>query len=741
MFFALKNFEFIFKIISYLVVFSGFLSLWISGGFGFAITFVFLSVLLSSWFLENTKWQISERLGTLFIIFTIPLFYIGWKYRLFSSGSSAAEIAGTLASMILILAAIKLLQKKSDKDWIFLYLISFFEVLLAAGLSISPFYLASFIVYLLISICAIVLFEIRKTSRIVKNVQYREAKLTRLPLTAMSLLILVIIFAAPLFFLLPRVGGAGLGNSSNGLSGITGFSDSVKLGAIGRLKQNDEIVMRARLDKMDVSNLTNLRWRGVALDSFDNKNWRKSSSLNNELFIKNANVDSGAKKNSLNTRKEKDFFIFGYSSTEEDITVQTIYLEPIDTPVLFALARPVAIQGNLEDVVKDSEDVIAFSRKGFDRLSYKVYSDRHLPDISVLKNDNENYSPKMHRYLQLPDEMDERISQLAVQITGNEKNRYDKAKSIEKYLQTQFGYTLEMKSKGEQPLSDFLFNVREGHCEYFATAMAIMLRTQGIETRVVNGFQQGEYNETADIFVIRQKDAHSWVEVYFPKEDVWIPFDPTPFAGQPNGESSNSGIVGNFNKYLEALETFWIQYFVSYDNQEQRSLMRSFKNGFSDYQAKTSIWLTETQHNLSDWWKEVRGDKGLQASAKAIAFGIGYLFAAIFGTILVIWLYRKIIKLAIWRNILEWLKHKNETTIVEFYERMQKVLASKGFTRQSHQTPLEFAFALNMPEAVKITEKYNRVRFGDKNLSKDEAQEIENWLEKLQAIKTDEKTF
>ncbi len=62
---------------------------------------------------------------------------------------------------------------------------------------------------------------------------------------------------------------------------------------------------------------------------------------------------------------------------------------------------------------------------------------------------------------------------------------------------------------------------------------------------------------------------------------------------------------------------------------------------------------------------------------------------------------------------------------------MQKVLASKGFRRESHQTPLEFAFALNMPEAVRITEKYNRVRFGEKNLSKDETQEIEDWLKNL----------
>ena len=132
----------------------------------------------------------------------------------------------------------------------------------------------------------------------------------------------------------------------------------------------------------------------------------------------------------------------------------------------------------------------------------------------------------------------------------------------------------------------------------------------------------------------------------------------------------------------------------------------------------------------------MRGDKGLQTSALAILYGIGYLLGIALGIFLIVWLYRKIIKLKIWQNLFAWLKRKNETTIIEFYERLQKVLASKGFLRQPHQTPLEFAFALDMPEAVKITEKYNRVRFGEKNLSETEAQEIEIWLKNLEEKET-----
>jgi hypothetical protein len=303
---------------------------------------------------------------------------------------------------------------------------------------------------------------------------------------------------------------------------------------------------------------------------------------------------------------------------------------------------------------------------------------------------------------------------------------------LESYLQNNFGYTLDLKPGGDEPLAEFLFDYREGHCEYFATAMAVMLRTQGIATRVVNGFQPGEYNETADVYIVKQRNAHSWVEVFFPKENVWVPFDPTPFAGQSLESNASTGIIGRFNNFIETVETFWIQYFVAFDNQEQRSLFRSVKNGFVSSQAKTSLWMSEKQQQLSEWWREVRGDKGLEASAKAIGYGIGYLFAAILCLMLLVWLYRKIIKLQIWQKMFIWLKRKNEATIVGFYERMQTVLASKGFRREPHQTPLEFAFALNMPEAVRITEKYNRVRFGEKNLSADESKEIEDWLKNLE---------
>ena len=135
---------------------------------------------------------------------------------------------------------------------------------------------------------------------------------------------------------------------------------------------------------------------------------------------------------------------------------------------------------------------------------------------------------------------------------------------------------------------------------------------------------------------------------------------------------------------------------------------------------------------LEDWWKDVRGDKGLRTSAIAIGYGAVYAAAAILALLSIFWLYRKVRKLEMWPKLAAWLRRKNEKVIVEFYERMQKILASKGLRRPAHQTPLEFAFGLNMPQAVRITEKYNGVRFGEKRLSRDEAVEIEDWLKELE---------
>jgi len=716
------SFETFFRLISYAVVFCGFLALWVSGSFGVLVTGLFLGVIVAAWFLEGSRWQISEKVGTALIVLALPVFYLGWRQQIFTPTGGETWIAGVLARMILALSAIKLLQKKGDRDWVFLYLMAFFEVLLAAGLSISALYLGSFLIYLLVMVCAIIAFEIRKTSRSVEDkMAGQQAEKTalekkpgpavraaRLPATAVALIIAIIALALPLFFMLPRVGGAGFGGSHDGLKTRSGFSDRVRLGEIGRIQQDDGVVMRVKIDG-DNSD-AGLYFRGIALDTFDNLTWSNSTPAKDTM------VKIGT-----------DPIRLDVASSRENLTIQTIYLEPLDTPVLFGMPRMIGVQGNFPMVYRDAFGSVSYSRN-FERTSYRVISDRSLPAADELRSDEKPYTAATQNFRSLPAKYDERIARLAAEVTATAGNRYDKARAVERYLKESLGYTLELKSSGPEPLADFLFNIREGHCEYFATAMAVMLRTQGIATRIVNGFHGGDYNETAGVTVVRQSNAHAWVEVYFPGENVWVAFDPTPSAVQ----QGSTGIAATAAKYLEALETFWIQYFVAFDNQEQRSLMRTVRDGFLDYQVGVATYLGRVRDAAAEWLAEVRGEKGFEASRIAITYGLAYLSAAALGILLIVWLGRKLLKLRLWTRLRKRFLRERPDATIEFYDRMQQVLKRRGLTRAACQTPLEFAVAVGVPEAVAITRQYHRVRFGETGLTSEESDQIETWLKDLE---------
>ena len=713
------DFEKLFRILSYATVFCGFFALWIAGAFTLVGAGLFIATMIGAWFLEGSRFQISERIGTALIVLAVPAYYFLGKFGYFSFTNSESMLPSILARLILTLSAIKLLQRKSDRDWMFLYIMTFFEVLLAAGLSISAVYLATFVAFTFFMVATIILFEMRKTERSVEEkatakrdptdkLGLRLPGLGRIPATSFVLIALIIALATPLFFVIPRVGGAGIGADPGGVSARSGFSDRIQLGSIGTIQQNDEVVMRVRLEGSDTTG--NLKWRGIALDTFDGKAWSKSRPNSREP----------------RTKADRDIIQVDYATGRESLLLQTIYLEPLDTPVLFAAPRAVGVQGNFQVLMRDAYGAIYFQRPG-ERISYRVLSDTSVPPVADLRADRNAYPMQFGNYLQLPENADPRIAELASSLTANTRNRYDAASIVENYLQTQFGYTLVQKAGGDDPVADFLFNVREGHCEYFATAMALMLRSQGIATRVVTGFQQGEYNETADIFVVRQRHAHAWVEVYFPGEEAWVSFDPTPAAGQ-GGEFAGTGITSRVNKYLEALEMFWIQYFVAFDNQEQRSLFTNLRKGFLDYQSSTSNYFETMQLLVAAWWRDVQGENGFETRAAAI----GYATAAVLFVVAVLiglWLAWKRLRLV---PILTWIKRwfvpKPKRTVIEFYERMVKILGERGLVRSAHQTPLEFAYATDIPEAVSLTQRYNSVRFGEAELSLDERKEIEEWL-------------
>ncbi|HEX5887261.1 MAG TPA: DUF3488 and transglutaminase-like domain-containing protein [Pyrinomonadaceae bacterium] len=711
------NFLTYFRALSYAMIGVAMLALVLAGGLDYGLAVAFLIVMIVSWKLEGTRWQLPERFGLAIVLLSIPLFYLDWHYQK-RIGEPAERLGVTaLAHLIVFLSAVKLVQVKKDRDWVFLYLISFFEVLLAAGLSFSPMFLGTLTLYLLCGLAAVTAFEIQKARRSLRHTDtrllvppdsgvfkkgrrgWRNTESARLPLVALALLVLIFTFALPLFLIAPRSGAAALTRSGGGLSNFIGFSESVTLGQIGTLKKDDGLVMRVRIE--DGEPPRGLRWRGVALDEFTGNAWRKSPE---------------ARRPGPGVTERAGFFQLGTTEALHRLTTQTFFLEPFESPVLFAAPRVVALQGDLPFVRVDAEGSIQSRRHELERIMYKAISDTDEPPADELRRDMRPYSPLYQRYLQLPETLDPRVVTLArtMIIEAHARNRYDAAKAIEWQLQRDFGYSLEMKASGPDPLADFLFNIRTGHCEYFSTAMAVMLRTHGIAARVVNGFLPGEYNATAGAYTVRQSDAHSWVEVYFPETQSWVTFDPTPSAGRV--EPVHTGIAAQLQKYAEALELLWFQYVVGYDKQEQRSLAVSLHNHVFDY--------TRMLTNLMAAIRSYLTTKVLLALMGVIALFLGLGFV----------LYGRRFWSMLWRRgVKSVIEDGRSYSNVQFYEKLMELMEQRGVLRDKAQTPLEFAGNLKSSEVMIITRAYNRVRYGGERLSSSEQREVERALVALEA--------
>ena len=722
-----------FRIASYATIAASAVALFVAGGVNFWLLAIFAFVMVGAFKLEGSRWQLSERIALAVILSSIPVFYLDWRILTpllelptLESGQRTNPEVALLSHLILFLSAVKLLQRKADRDWFFLYLISFFTVLLAAGLTARPVFLVVLLLYLMCALSTVVAFEIQKARRKVTALQTRllvppdsalfqklpmrlwrrrYLETRRLPLVSVGLLALIVVLALPFFLIAPRTASSALRRGGKGVSGFIGFSDNVLLGQIGELKASDEIFMHVRIDHLGDGRATDLRWRGVALDEFNGKAW------------KNSNTISRAERRVSDT----GFFKLGTKvGTTEDVgrlTAQTFIIEPVDTPVVFAAPRVLALQAEVRAITVDAEGGLRAGYHLDKRFVYRAYSDVAQPNANVLRSDSMQYLVDVHRYLDLPVNLDRRIGVLAhdvIERTGAQ-TAYDKSRVIESYLRDNYGYTLELKAGGADPLADFLFRVKEGHCEYFATAMAVMLRTQGVATRVVNGFLPGEYNSAAGAFTVRQSDAHSWVEVYFPQSNSWVTFDPTPPAGRTARE--RTGLTGALSKYSEALDLLWFQYVVGYDKEEQRSLVTSVRSSLSDLQKQSINGLD-------------RARKAFPSLVRPVSVIVLLLVA--FGAVM---LLRRVRRLGWHRGLKIWRRlDEAETSRVEFYERLLRILEQQGIKRELYQTPLEFAAGAGVNEARAITQAYNRVRFGEEKLTNSERTQIEDLLVRIEKL-------
>lgn len=687
----------------------------------------------------------------------------------FIDGALISNRVLALVHMTLFVSAAKLFQDKRDRDWVFLYLIAFFQMLLAAGLTFNATFVASLAAFLFFFISTLAAFEIRRARRDVsqteeeivaplaqpQQVKYRakgdsadERKGHRVRYLLGASFAQIVIVAAltlPFFFLIPRLGGGGVAGGFNEGDAITGFSDRVELGQVASIKKSPRVVMRVRLNRKPPRYL---RWRGVALEHYDGRAWSLFSDPprpdRREGIGQGRNSTEGAEADAQFTRNyvlDRDRMEAPSNGRRIERIEQIIVLEPLSTDTLFAAPVAFRLRGPIGTIFKDkwTGALSALSSKG--RTTYIVSSDVTVPTEMELRAAAPAYPPDVVKYLQQP-KLDPRISGLAHDITRNAPTPYDKARAIENFLKTEFHYTLDLKAAEADPLADFLFQTREGHCEYFATAMAMMLRTIGIPSRIVNGFQMGEYNELNDMYTVRESDAHSWVEAYFPRTESWVEFDPTPSAGI--NDYSQGGLLARLRKYADAMEVFWLDYIVTLDRDEQASIMvdlqhrlLSVKDRFLAYYGSVKLWTRKMLGKLIIDRRWSAGELlvlGVSLAILALSFVSLYVVIAYrklrglpptgYGP----W-WRRLFILPMWRRRMA--RRDYRQSAVLFYEQMLAIARRAGLVKQPDQTPIEFALASGLSPIREITMLYNRVRFGGANLDESETRRVSALLGEL----------
>lgn len=502
----------------------GFTFLWIAGALGKAATGIAVAAIgIAAW---ERRPRLPSRIWVL--VQVAFLLWLGWGWAF-----GGRHVLSSFGDLLVFVQVHRLLTLRTSRDHLYVCFIAFGQLLLASILTLAAGWFVAFVVLLLALAWALLL------TRLARSVEQdwlrshggREVPaaawaglgpLLRWPfVSSVSALVLGMLPATlALFFVLPRIQAGFLSGSLLPPIAMSGFSEQVRLGEIGVIQLSDAPVMRVRLQDPEgrPASAAGAHWRGLAMDHFDGRTWSLCDKRRSRLgWVGGARSHGPPRSQPWSLRQE-------------------ITLEPLDSRVLFFLARPTGIYGGFRSLEAAQTD--GFYMPGArTRQTYVVYSEPPAADPASLRASDPRASPEavLIPGTQLPAGLDPRIAALATEWTRGGASALDEALLVQQRLRDGFTYSLEQPaSAARDPLAAFLFDVREGHCEYFATAMAVLLRTRGIPARIVNGLLGGEWNPAGGYWLLRQRDAHSWVEVHFPGIG-WVTFDPTPGGGGVRG--------------------------------------------------------------------------------------------------------------------------------------------------------------------------------------------------------------
>lgn len=584
-----------------------------------------------------------------------------------------------------------------------------------------------------------------------------------------------LIVAAVCFFSMPRFGRSMWAGGGVGRGGSIGYSPTVKLGDLGPMLQNPELAMRIRFSDEKTGALIVPAepplLRGSILTDYCNGEWKHEMQDRRKPAL-----------DSLATP-------LGYS--EAPLVRQRITLEPMPDPVLFAVYPVYEAKPDLHVWFdSDRQQLVRTADVQGENFDYELLTTGLTPlgrQIRIVPQPTTMGASELDRMLSLPDGLPDAstvaagspypnvapgqrltgLRALAAKTIRDAKladgDRYGKAKVLEHLLSAApFEYSLNRPppAPGVDPIEDFVTRNRSGHCEYFASALALMLRSQGIPARLVIGFRGGEWNPLSSFFDVRQLHAHAWVEAYLEPNQIpdsqrlagvvlhhgaWLVLDSTP-EGHAGANVDTDSWLASFEDLGDYVSQLWNSYVVGLNSDRQDTVVYQplAKGGEFIKNAWRNVELAASA--LADRIRHYSG-RDITAEGEGVSTWPVYLFLALFvATLFAVYrIARRFRRAQAKRRRGAKGAGDGGGPEVAFYRRFEALLARRGLVRRSGQTQLELAQAAAaiLPDAPggqpagllarRLVDVFYRVRFGRAALDSRQAAAVEQLLDQLQS--------
>ena len=626
-------------------------------------------------------------------------------------------VAASTFAMALVLQ--RLFTRRRAADDGLLYLTALLMLTGGAALTAELLYAVCFAGFALSATTALTLSQISQQAEALEApASAVDRLLTRRLFGAIVGLSTVALCAAlALFFAFPRMTAGAFARKAP-IAGRTGFSDQIRLDAAGRLKADPRPALRVRINPDPGIASLNLHWRGAVFDLYDGLEWRREPRPDARPTLPRPRLRVGPERDAP---ARLSIEVFPAAS-------DTVVFVPEHAVGLEALrAHQMGPRREMPPFfLMDEREEVRLSRPASNGFRYEVArapaQAAHMPVeqsatsprfslTAILDADAlERFEARAplrsgiaaEHLLFLPPNLDPRIPALARRLTEGKVGQAERVKAIEAYL-AGFAYSTELDPGEDDPLAHFLFERRAGHCELFATAMAVMLRSIGIPARVVGGFYGGERTEAGD-YVVRLANAHAWVEVFLGDEAIAV-VDPTPPEGRL---PQTSGALTWLSDRYDQLSIHWQRLFVDLTLWDQWRALRAgaqkLSRGFERLQRQP-------------------GSSALSISSKPWGW-VALLLLVLTACCIArrsAWLSR------CWHGRRPW---QGDPLAWKLHRQLKAKLRHRGYERRPCETEREFVERLKRegisgaPVIHLVTERYLASRFGMRPFSREEAKRL-----------------